>query len=308
MIRTLLALLLLCLGIPAHAAPYLWEVSSLSNKVYLYGTVHAGKKEWYPLDRVVEDAFEDSRVLVVEADILDLGKLAQSSKAFTYPPEDSLAKHVDPADYDRFVKMLARFSVTEGVVTQMKPFMAVSFLVFSEWARVGFDPQYGIDVYLLKKARAEVKPVAELEGADVQVALMESLTEEQNKAIFQGTLLALESGLTKEQIEDMVAAWHDGDPGRMLKTAQKYNDNVAGARDFEEKFVWGRHDAMLRKIEGYLNDTRDRHFVAVGALHLAGPRGLIELLRKKGYVVRQAGVTPAGKGLTGAAPSGTGSK
>ena len=293
-LASLLALLLAGLGTPAFAAPYLWEVSSLSNKVYLYGTVHAGKKDWFPLERVVEDAFEDSRVLVVEADILDLGKLAESSKSMIYPPDDSLAKHVDPADYDRFVKLLARFTVTEGVVTQMKPFMAVSFLVFSEWARVGYEPQYGIDAYLLKKARAEVKPVAELEGAQVQVALMESLTEEQNRTIFQGTLAALESGLTKEQIEDMVGAWREGDPGRMLKTAQKYNDNVAGARDFEEKFVWGRHDAMLGKIEGYLNDTRDRHFIAVGALHLAGARGLVELLRKKGYVVRQAGTAPSG--------------
>jgi uncharacterized protein YbaP (TraB family) len=43
---------------------------------------------------------------------------------------------------------------------------------------------------------------------------------------------------------------------------------------------------MLAKIEGYLA-SRERHFIAVGALHLAGPRGLVELLRKRGYVVRQ---------------------
>jgi uncharacterized protein YbaP (TraB family) len=44
---------------------------------------------------------------------------------------------------------------------------------------------------------------------------------------------------------------------------------------------------MLKKIEGYLNDTRERHFVAVGALHLAGPKGLIEQLKQRGYVVKQ---------------------
>jgi hypothetical protein len=36
---------------PAAAANYLWEVSSLTNKVYLFGTVHAGKPGWYPLPR-----------------------------------------------------------------------------------------------------------------------------------------------------------------------------------------------------------------------------------------------------------------
>jgi uncharacterized protein YbaP (TraB family) len=206
-------------------------------------------------------------------------------------------KHVPMVDYVRFEKLLPRYGVTEDVVAPMKPFMAVSFLVMSEWMRAGFEPQYGIDTYLLKKARGEVKPVVEIEGVDVQLALMESLTEAQNRTIFEGTLTALESGLTKSQIEDMVAAWKDGDPDQMLKTAEKYDENVAGAREFEEKFVWSRHAPMLRKIEGYLNDTHDRHFIAVGALHLAGPRGLVELLRKKGYIVRQTGVAPSGTGL-----------
>jgi uncharacterized protein len=44
---------------------------------------------------------------------------------------------------------------------------------------------------------------------------------------------------------------------------------------------------MIEKIEGYLNQSKDRHFIAVGALHLAGPEGLVEMLRKRGYVVKQ---------------------
>ena len=284
--RALLAVALFCAGLPALAENYLWEVQSLSNRVYLYGTVHAGKKDWYPLDRAVEDAFADSKVIVVEADILDMEKLAKSGKAMIYPPTDSLQKHVSEAAYARFVKLLPRYQLSEAGIGQMKPFMAVSLLVFAEWAREGYDPRYGVDGYLLRKARAEVKSVVEIEGVDVQIALMESLTEAENRAIFEGTLTALESGLTGEQIEGMVKAWKEGDAQRMLATAQKYNDKVSGAREFEEKFVWARHEPMLKKIEGYL-DSRERHFIAVGALHLAGPRGLVELLRKKGYVVKQ---------------------
>ena len=72
----------------------------------------------------------------------------------------------------------------------------------------------------------------------------------------------------------------------MLEIARKYNDGVPGAKEFEEKFIWSRHEEMLKKIDGYLG-TRNRHFVAVGALHLAGPRGLVEMLKKRGYLVRQ---------------------
>ena len=294
MTRIIVALFLLAFAAPTFAEDYLWEVTSLRNKVYLFGTIHAGKKEWFPLSRAVEEAFSDSKVLVVEADITDVQKMMKSATAMTYPPEDSLQKHVAMVDYMRFMKLLPRYKVPEAAVLQMKPFMAVSFLVVSEWMRVGYSPDWGVDAYLLAKARGELKEIVEIEGIDVQIALMESLTEDENRVIFEGTLTALENGLTKEQIEEMVAAWQAGEPSAMLNTARKYNENVKGAAAFEEKFVWGRHDSMMKKIEGYLSDSRDRHFIAVGALHLAGPRGLVELLRKKGYVVKQAGVVAAG--------------
>ena len=44
---------------------------------------------------------------------------------------------------------------------------------------------------------------------------------------------------------------------------------------------------MAKKIEDWLLAGRERVFVAVGALHLAGPRGLVEILKGRGYTVRQ---------------------
>src|SRR6266581_2122714 len=109
----LFALAAAALGaLPAAAANYLWEVTSLTNRAYLFGTVHAGKQDWYPL-----------------------------------PPEDE--------------------------VIQMKPFMAVSLLVFSEWARLGFLPSYGVDAYLLTKAKEQKKTIVEIEGVDTQIKLMD---------------------------------------------------------------------------------------------------------------------------------------
>jgi uncharacterized protein YbaP (TraB family) len=283
-----LALLAPALGaMPAAAASYLWEVSSLTNRVYLFGTIHAGKAEWYPLPRVVEDAFDDSRVLVVEADITDANAMARSSRAMRYTWPANLETHVPAAEYARFRKLLPRYAIAEDQVIEVKPFMAVSLLVFSEWARLGYQPRYGVDGYFIARAKDAKKPIVELEGVDAQVRLMESLTDKENLVLFKGTLDALESGLTGVQVQGMVSAWQGGDAAAMLEVARRYNEKVPGAREFEDKFIWSRHAAMLEKIEGYLGQTRTRHFIAVGALHLAGPDGLVELLRKKGYVVRQ---------------------
>jgi len=287
MMRRALIATVLCLALPAAAASFLWEVSSLTSRAYLFGTVHAGKKEWYPLPAAVEKAFADSGVLVVEADITDAEGLARTAPAMMLPPSVTLQQTVLPDDYERFRKQLARHGVPIAQADRMRPFMAVSLLVFSEWARLGYLPQYGVDGYLIGRAKAAGKRIVEIEGLDTQAHLISSLTPDENRTLFAGTLTALESGLTGEQVTGMVNAWQSGDAALLLEIARKYNDQVAGAKEFEEKFIWSRHDAMTKKIEGYLNRSKEIHFIAVGSLHLAGPRGLVELLRSHGYTVRQ---------------------
>ena len=271
----------------AAAETFLWEVSSLTNKVYLYGTVHAGKRDWYPLPEAVEKALVDSSVLVVEADITDTVAMQKSAGAMTFVAPDVLKNHVPKEQYARLLKLLPRYGLTEAQMAPLKPFMAVSLLVFAEWGRSGFLPSFGVDGYLIRKAQAETKPILEIEGVETQIRLMDSLTDKQVQDLFKGTLDALEEDLTTDQIKGLVAAWQAGDATGLLDIARRYNEKVAGAAEFEEKFIWQRHGEMVKKIEAWLAEPRKRYFVAVGALHLVGPRGLVELLRKRGYLVRQ---------------------
>src|SRR6478609_1960010 len=125
--RHLLALFLLAAA-PAWAqapaasvgtgsAHYLWQVSSMTNRIYLFGTVHAGKASWYPFPEVIDKAIEESRVIAVEADITNQEAMTKSAGVMTYTPPDSLEKHVKPADYARFQKLLARYSIPESAMT-----------------------------------------------------------------------------------------------------------------------------------------------------------------------------------------------
>jgi len=265
--RRILAVLAAFIAIPASAQNLLWEVSSLTNKVYLFGTIHAGKLSWYPLPKAVEDALADSRELVVEADVTDLEAIEKAGGTMAYQPPDTLKYHVPAKDYERFLKLLPRYKLPESAVLQMKPLVAT-------------------------------KPVVELEGAELQAKLMDSLSEAESRALFSGTLGALESGLTGEQIDAMVQAWQIGDSRAFLDVSRVYNEKVAGAAEFEDLFVWSRHEAMLKKIQGWLDGSRDHRFIAVGALHLVGPKGLVEMLRQRGYVVRQVFVAPTSPGAS----------
>jgi len=53
-----------------------------------------------------------------------------------------------------------------------------------------------------------------------------------------------------------------------------------------EKLLYERNNTMATRIEGFLK-AGGRYFVVVGAGHLVGKKGIIELLKKKGYPVEQ---------------------
>jgi uncharacterized protein YbaP (TraB family) len=262
-------------------------VASLTNRVYLYGTVHAGKPSFFPLPAAVEKAYADSKVLAVEADVTDTEAMTRSAKSMVYAPPATLDKEVPKATWDRVKKHAERLSIPEAQLAQLKPFMAGTLLAFAEWGKVGYLPQFGVDMHLIKRAKEDGKRIVELEGADAQTAVIESITPAEALAALNGTLDAIESGLSGEQITGMVNAWQAGDPNLLLEVARKYNETIPGAAAIEEKFIWSRHDAMAGKIGRMLLDSRERHFVAVGALHMAGPKGLVEMLKKRGFIVRQ---------------------
>ncbi len=113
-----------------------------------------------------------------------------------------------------------------------------------------------------------------------------------NETIQLGEILIL---VTRKAIKNVHLSVHPPEgrvtlvapSGTRLEVARAYNESIPGAKELEEKFIWSRHEAMAHRIEEWLMRGRERVFVAVGALHLAGPRGLVEMFAKRGYQVRQ---------------------
>src|SRR5207247_3242923 len=122
----------------------------------------------------------------------------------TYPPPAARRAHVPREDYERFMQLLPRYRLLETQVAQMKPFMAASALVFGEWGRVGYLSQYSVDAYLIGKAKADRKPIVELEGNAAQIAIMASFGEKEDATMFRGTLDAIASGVGKYQVVELV--------------------------------------------------------------------------------------------------------
>ena len=265
---------------------FIWEVKSPTTRVYLFGTIHVGKRAFYPLPEPVEAALDASARLVVEADITRSPSPEQMAPLISYTPPDSLEKHLPKPLYERLQAQLVRLRVPLDAVRPMRPFIVGGLLSIGEFSRLGYDMNLGVDSYLITRAREAGKPVLELESSEAQLKMMSNMPADLQEAFLDNAVTTLEAGRTADQVTGMVNAWQIGDASLMQDVVQDVNRGLRQISRLDEVLLHGRHDEMKKKIEGYLAGS-ESHFVAVGSLHLVGPRGLLQALKAKGYEITQ---------------------
>ena len=272
--------------LPSNTRSFIWEVKSPTSVVYLFGTIHVGKRAFYPLPEPVETAFDASTRLVVEADVSKDAAAGDVTSLVGYASPDTLDRHIPIALFERLKAQLSRLRIPTAAVQPMKPFVAGGFLSVVEFSRLGYDMNLGVDSYLVSRARQAGKPIEELESARAQLELMSNMPGELQEAFLDNTISTLELERAVDQVTGMVNAWQSGDTRLMEAVTLEVNKGMRLGPQLDDILLYGRHDAMVKKIEGYLAG-KEPVFVAVGSLHLVGPRGIIQALKSKGYEVKQ---------------------
>lgn len=147
--------------------------------------------------------------------------------------------------------------------------------------RLGFDSAQGVDRHFFYKARQAGKPVIGLETMEYQIDLFDKLSEKDQEAIVHQTLLDLD--ILDQEMSSIVAAWENGDvkglDDVLLKSFREYPT-------IYRKFVVERNHAWMKKVTPFFTKSDD-YMIIVGAAHMVGEKGLVELLKKKGYSVQQ---------------------
>jgi hypothetical protein len=264
---------------------FLWKVQSKTSTVYVLGSIHFMKKEAYPLNRKIEDAFDKSDVLVVEANIndinqIDVQKLIES--AF-YPVNETLEKHVSRETYEVIKKESGELGMPLEFINKQKPwFLALTFTSF-ELLKLRFDPNYGIDIYFLSKASGK-KKIKELENIDYQINLLSKFSDNDQELFLLYTLKDL--NILGQEVEKMIHTWISGDTKGMESIITKSLTEDRRMASIYEKLIYERNRNMVSRIEEFLR-SKETYFVIVGAGHLIGNKGIIEILSRKGYLVEQ---------------------
>lgn len=286
------ALTLACLVMAsgdAAAAPkhFLWKVTGGKGIAYVLGTIHVGTKDLYPLASVIEDSFRRSDVLVEEIDTTQAGELLRVSKNILkdgiYPAGDTAANHLNKATLEQLADYAKTNPLAPGYI-RAKPWLLSLLVMQGELKHLGLDKAKGLDVHFLEEAKAAKKPIEALETADFQIRLFSSFDDALQEQLLMTTLLDAQQAV---KIVDLtLEAWRAGGSARMedVITAEvRQHPFLAPVMD---KLLYERNAAMTQKIAAAL-ETGKTYFVAVGAGHLVGSRGIIEELRRRNYAVEQ---------------------
>ncbi|PCJ28198.1 MAG: TraB/GumN family protein [SAR86 cluster bacterium] len=268
----------------ASAETSVWSVLSGNNTVYLGGTVHLLRPSDYPLPEEYEQAYQASSDIYFETDISAMSKLSvqtQMLQQLTYSDDRTLKSVLNEEAYTAIAEYAAGLGMPLMMLEKFKPGLLVSTFQVLEFQRMGFTP-LGVDSHYNTKAINDGKPIGQLETVEEQIGFLAAMGEGNESEFILLSLRDIDQ--TEQLIEEMIQAWRTGNNQKLSEMFVE--EMKEEAPELYDSLLLQRNLKWIPQIEQMLKDE-DTEFVLVGAAHIVGENGLLELLSSKGYQIKQ---------------------
>jgi len=161
----------------------------------------------------------------------------------------------------------------------LAPWVVGLQLLELQYLQLGFDPEQGVEQQLEHRAQTDGKPISGLETVDEQLGVLEGMTASEQTRFLEMVVEQMHD--VAGDTQSVVSAWRSGDSARLGSLlGEEYKSFPALYRTL----VTDRNRRWLPQIERLLHGNQD-YLVIVGALHLVGDGGLVELVRRDGYKI-----------------------
>jgi uncharacterized protein YbaP (TraB family) len=266
---------------PQHHS--LWSLKGKSNTVYLLGSVHfLSAAEQLPT--VLEDAYRESEVLVMEIDMDDLDPAEAQQVTMELgmqPAGKSLQQQLGQPTYTKLEARAKEVGVDPALLNRFKPWFAGMTLMQLQLMKMGLQPDAGVEQRFTTRATADKKPIHGLETLREQLSMLAGLPDKQQREFL---LYSIEDAdRMEEEIDSLLSAWRRGDTKALEQLLAEGFDRYP---DLYRPLTTDRNRRWVSQVEDLLDD-RDDYLVIVGTLHLVGKNSLIDLLEGKGHRVLQ---------------------
>lgn len=276
-----------------NAVGLFWKIERKGSKPsYLLGTMHVADPRVLALPAVVKDAHRRARVVILESDqLLDLTKAR--IMAFANPDMMMMPAGTRIEDYlTAEQKQVVNSAFTArgaplSAINSLRPWLAANIAATPCQASRAKLQTPVLDQQLALDAIKHKIPVKGLETIEEQYAALNRMSLE---AQVKGLLSAVTAASQMDDVEETTLQLYRTGDLRLLQPLMRRlskNDRSMPAdsyAEFEATMITGRNHVMAERLQPYLDEGGA--FVAVGALHLQGHEGLIELLRQQGFGVK----------------------
>ena len=256
----------------------LWRLVSPQGKVsHLFGTMHSSNPKITTLAPPVQAAFDRSKRVVLELEMAP-GSMASSGAMLMYSGGRELSDDVPEPLLSDVRALSSRKGLSFMVLSRMKPW-AVAVALASPPTKQGEF----LDLALAKRARKAGKTVIGLETVEEQLQTFNDLSVADQLTLLQDVVDEIDE--LPALFSSLERAYLARDLGRILELSEQDLDKPDS--DLAERLLGGLIDSrnlrMVERLQFALQAGES--FVAVGALHLPGGNGLLQLLKERGYRV-----------------------
>lgn len=285
-LKSIIASLLLLAAVPASAQIlYKVEGNGLTAPSYIFGTHHLA-----PLSVIektgADKCFKEASQVVGEIDMTqDQMKLGMAMQPHMIAPSDStLSKVISPEDFtiisEEFKKWAPMPGMELSMLEGMKPMVASTMVAVGMAAQAmpGYNPQEQLDTYFQIQGKNEGKTITPLETVEYQASVLYDTTP----IAFQAEALVemlKDPSKAIQSSKDLTVAYDAEDLSKMLQLSEEDDEHP----EFMVALLDKRNAEWLEKLPEIMKAAPS--FIAVGALHLAGDKGIVEGLKKLGYNV-----------------------
>ena len=264
----------------------LWEISGngLTTPSYIMGTLKfIGEKEFY-LPKEAVTKLKGCKTFAIE-DQVDHKAQLELNKAVHFPAGKSLKTELSPSGYekiaaffetefkiskDRFEKEFAHF-IPLALSINMTRMSLGENVKFYDIELLALAKKNKIETFSLEPIERESQAIQAFPIADQEAALIHSISNFEKQ---------------KSEYKKLEVAYLRGDLDKVFEYSLHPTENNPL---FIEEFYTKRNLEWLPKINKMINSNPT--FIAVGVSHLEGEKGLLNLLKEKGYTLRPITVT-----------------
>jgi uncharacterized protein YbaP (TraB family) len=260
----------------------LWKVTGpgMENPSYLYGTIHMICKEDAVISPNLDRAILECDRIYFEVDMDNMLEMVVAVRKMRMLGDTTLRDLLDEKDYEKVKDFFTRHGsmLPFSVLETYKPILATSMI---EQGALPCDKTAVMEQVIMERAKEFEKEIRGLESLSYQAGILDSIPYRwQARQLLEFVEKTGDDGEGNEDMEKMFKAYKEQD---LDKLEELLIETEAGMSRFTELLLYRRNANWVKKLKDLLGPKK--LLIAIGAGHLPGKQGLIELLRKEGYTV-----------------------